>query len=166
MDSFKIIEKLLGSFPVKNLDGVLLVSSGAIISLPSVALEALRVAEVANQHRDIIGVVFLVSAASLIVRGLAILSKHVIKCAANHAARKRQERILQTLSKDEQKILREFATSQYGEILLDRGQKAIVSLVDKGVLIDAHPAINEKAPLRYYRVAPAYMNHVDSYFRV
>ena len=166
MDAFKIIEKILGTYPVKNLDGVLLLTSGAIISLPSVALEALRVAEVANQHRDIIGVVFLVSAASLIVRGLAILSKHAIKCAANYSARKRQERILQTLSKDEQKILRKFATSQQGEIMFDRSQKAIVTLVDKGVLLDAQYAISEKAPIRYYRVAPAYMNHVDSYFSV
>ena len=166
MDSFKIIEKLLGTFPVKNLDGVLLVSSGALISLPSVALEALGLTEYANQYRDIIGLVFLVSAASLVVRSLVVIGQRIIKHAANYAARKRQERIFQTLSNEEQEVLRTFATSKYGEMMFDRSQKAIVSLVDKGVLLDTHTAISEKAPVRYYRVAPPYMNHVDSYFRV
>lgn len=165
MELVNTLAALLELLSRKHADGVLGLVCGLLLALPDPALKALGVAEYTNQNGHIIGILFLVALACFILRVLRIIGvfEDLRQFSVDRTARKRKKRVLESLCDDEKKTLRKFAVAKNAELVFDRGDKAVITLVDKGVLLDMRPELNDFFPRRWYRVAPAYIEHLNSY---
>lgn len=166
MQIVNTLSALLELLSRKHADGILWLSSGLLLAAPVPLLETLRIAQYANEYGHIFGFAFLISSACLIVRVTMRVLKYIIKQVRHYATAHRRKSVLKSLSNDEYKILRKFTSTINGQFTFNRANKAVMSLVDKGILLDLRPEINEFLPRRWYRIAPAYSRYVESYLHI
>ena len=163
MQIVNTLSALLELLSRKHADGILWLSCGLLLAAPVPLLETLGIAQLTNEYRHIFGFAFLISSACLIMRVTIRVLKYLIKQGGHYAAAHRRKSVLKTLSNDEYEILRKFTSSKNGQLVFDRANKAVMTLVDKGILLDMRPEINDFLPRRWYRIAPAYTQYVESY---
>lgn len=162
MQIVNTLSALLELLSRKHAIGILWLSSVLHLAAPAPLLEALGIAQLTNEYRHIFGFTFLISSACFIVRIAVAVRQYVVQSARDRTTRKRKERLFKTLRKDEHEIIRQFAIAELGELSFHRGNKAVMSLVGKGILLDLGATLSDKLPTRQYRIAPAYSQYVNA----
>ena len=148
------LAELLKTLAIKHTDCVLACASGIYLITPEKLLIPLGISEWTNQHNHVAYIIFLLSVSIILVRIMGKLGGNLLQLSSNRAAEKRNERIFQSLPKDEKKRHLSFVQSLSAELELDPEDKIVRCLLNKGFLVDVGTIRIHPNTWRIFRLSP------------